>query len=455
MAKIICDVCGATYTEMEEQCPICGTAKSNAPAVDSAAEEGGYAYVKGGRFSKGNVKKHGSNQELPRTAAEPKPKQEVAVEKEKPARPERKTERRSTAPATTPVRRERKQKREEEPSNNIALVIIAIILVMAIVAICAFLVMKWLENEGPGNLINPTTTAGQQNQGTQPTGTTNGNQGPVSIPCTGLRLPVPECTFANVGDTLQITPILQPENTTETVMYIPSDERIATVDENGIVTAVANGQAVIYVYCGSFKVELTVICNVGVEPDEPTEPTNPTDPTDPTEPTEPPVKLELNRTEFTLRGYGSSWNVYSGSIDRNEIVWTSSNEEVATVTNGKVVAVGNGVVYITAEYAGQKVSCKVICADVVIVNFTLSRTEFTIAVGDSYKVEAYDANGLKIDPSELKFYVTDAEGFFSVDENGKVTGLKNNMNYLVKYKYLYVEYNGEVIKCIVYVKDAA
>lgn len=451
MGKIICDICGATYPDTENQCPICGTAKSDlsAPAVDSAAGEGGYAYVKGGRFSKGNVKRHTENRDLPRAAA---PAKEPVAEKEKPARREPRPERKPAASPQPPARRERKPKREEESSSNVVLVIIAIILVMAIVAICAVLVMRWLENDNPNN-PNTTTTNSQMNNQTDPSGSgSTPPEGPVSIPCTGLRLPVPEFTFTNVGDTLQISPDVQPENTTEIVQYFTSDERIATVDENGFVTAVANGECVVYVYCGSFRVELTVTCNVGVAP-----PPETTQPTEPSQPTEPELELTINRTEFTLRGYGSSWDVYQSScgIPRSEITWKSSDESVATITNGKVVAVGNGVTYITAEYKSQRVFCKVICDDVIIAGFTLSRTEFMIAVGESYTVEAYDADGLKIDPSELKFYVTDAEGFFTVDEKGNVTGVKNNLDYYTKYKYLYVEYNGEVVKCVVYVKDAA
>ena len=41
MSKIVCDVCGSTYSETEAQCPICGTAKSEAakPVADTYAEE--------------------------------------------------------------------------------------------------------------------------------------------------------------------------------------------------------------------------------------------------------------------------------------------------------------------------------------------------------------------------------------------------------------------------------
>ena len=79
-----------------------------------------------------------------------------------------------------------------------------------------------------------------------------------------------------------------------------------------------------------------------------------------------------------------------------------------------------------------------------------------LTLTDENGEDVLDENGnkIQIDPSELNFYVTDAEGFLTVDEYGKVTGVKNNWNYYEKYKYVYVEYNGVVLKCIIRVKDA-
>ena len=141
---------------------------------------------------------------------------------------------------------------------------------------------------------------------------------------------------------------------------------------------------------------------------------------------------------------------------------------LAKVENGIVTAVGNGMAVITAKYEDQEVTCDVHCREVVKNGgFRLSTSDTTIKVGESFTLRAYltDENGeyvldedgkkIQIDASELKFYVTDAEGFLSVDEYGKVTAIKNNRDYLEKYKYVYVEYNGIVLKCIVRVKDAS
>ena len=61
MSKIICEVCGTSYPDTTVQCPICGCVRpGNAHSVTANKQDendGGYTYVKGGRFSKANVRK--------------------------------------------------------------------------------------------------------------------------------------------------------------------------------------------------------------------------------------------------------------------------------------------------------------------------------------------------------------------------------------------------------------
>ena len=62
MNKIICDVCGTAYQESATQCPICGCVRTtdlDDIILDNPVEGGSrtYTHVKGGRFSKANVKK--------------------------------------------------------------------------------------------------------------------------------------------------------------------------------------------------------------------------------------------------------------------------------------------------------------------------------------------------------------------------------------------------------------
>ena len=450
MSKIVCEVCGTSYPDTTTQCPICGNVKSDASAAAFGGATGaeGYTYIKGGRFSHANVKKRNNgNTELPREAAPAKPVQQQsapAPASQQPAAAER-----EDAPLIAPRRRPPQQQKKDGLQSNVALLIVVIVLVVAILAVCAFLVVKLINMSDPSE--GPSTTTSQ----TQPS--TSSTVKPTDpVPCTGIRVSMPSYRFTQVGQMLLLNATPEPENTTEPIIFTSSDPYIASVDTNGKITAVANGSVIITVTCGEFSTTCEITCNVGVEPSYPSVPpvTGPTDPkpTTSTKPTIPFVKLELNRSDFTLEGHGSTHNLYDGQLDPASITWSSSNEEVATVVNGIVTAVGNGQATITAVYQDQKATCVVRCTKASQGGFTLSTYDTTIKVGGTFVLKAYDSNGERIDPSELKFSTAE-EGFISVSETGVVKGLKNNWSYKTKYKIVYVEYMGEVQECIVRVKD--
>ena len=56
-----------------------------------------------------------------------------------------------------------------------------------------------------------------------------------------------------------------PEGTTDTIMYVSSNEAVATVNEEGRITAVAEGSVVITVVCGEQQLECNVVCNFSAE----------------------------------------------------------------------------------------------------------------------------------------------------------------------------------------------
>lgn len=428
MSKIICDVCGTAYPETASQCPICGTAKTDAavPTGDLGTEEADKAYVKGGRFSSSNVRRRNNGkQELPRVAAVPKaPKQESAPGKE--------------------VKREEKTGNSQ---NNLGLIIIVVILVLAIIAVCTYIAIKWIDNLGG--------FGGQES--TPPATSTPFVE---DIPCTSLKLEGGnEFTLGKAGDTLKLEVKAEPENTTDMIQFASDKPECVKVDSNGIVTAVAKGEAIITITCGDWNVQCKIICNAEPIPSDPSNPTDPSDPTDPTDPSRPPVELKLNRKDFTLSGYGASHNLYSGELDPTQITWTSDNPEVATVTNGKVTAVGNGKTTIHAEYQGQKASCIVRCngvekpADTKYELHTAygKATDITIKVGESITLMLMEKEtGLRVPAADLKFSVA-KEGYVTVDKKGRVEGIDTNYGGV----YVYVEYEGVTYKCLVRISKAS
>lgn len=340
MSKIVCDVCGTAYPETAAQCPICGCARgAESRTVDGnkitteAAEASAYQTVKGGRFSKKNVRRR--NKEMQAHQSQPDVPDDG-----------------------------------EEEKSNTGLIVLLLVLLAAVVAVVIYIALTFFgpfggsENTDPSNTGSPSTSASTAGtQDTQPTGSTAETEdteptktGSDEVPCTSLSLHQNQITLDDPGATAQISLTVTPADTTDQVSYVSSNENVAAVDGNGIVTAVGEGSADITVRCGDFE----VVCHVKVAwATEPT--TEPT--TEPaTEPsTEPTVTFELNRSDITFRNAGANWKLYNGSIPLTQIQWRSDNASIAKIENGVVTAVGPGTTKVYGEYNGVEVSCIIRC----------------------------------------------------------------------------------------------
>ena len=83
------------------------------------------------------------------------------------------------------------------------------------------------------------------------------------IPATDFAI-TPTSDTIKVGGTTQLTPIFTPENTSEkSVTYVSSDESVATVSADGVVTGVRVGMAVIQ--CTATASGKTASCSITVE----------------------------------------------------------------------------------------------------------------------------------------------------------------------------------------------
>ena len=315
MSKIICDVCGTSYPETAAQCPICGCVRpgeTRSVMGDKGEENGGYTYVKGGRFSKSNVRKRNRS---------------VGYE---------------TIPAQAPMND------DSEKKENKGLIITAIVLLLAIIAVVIYIAVQFFL---PGSSGNDDTTAGTDSKQPSTTESTV-----LTVPCEKLSLDVTMITFDKQDVARMIYATAEPSNTTDEIVFKSSDETVVTVNEKGKVIPVGPGQAIITVICGNVTAECAVECSFEL----PTESTPATDPTEGE--TEPKEEFRLNRSDITFANKGDSWMLYSGSLGLTQITWTSDDESIATIKNGKVVAVGGGTTTVHAEYDGQTVSCIIRCA---------------------------------------------------------------------------------------------
>ena len=150
-----------------------------------------------------------------------------------------------------------------------------------------------------------------------------------------------------VGQTHQLTM----NGTKQSVVWKSGKPKVATVDENGLVTAVSAGKTTVVAKIGSKKWS----CAVTVEAAE-----TPT----------------LSQTSLIMKKWDHVTLSVSGT--KQKVTWTSSNKNVAKVNaQGVVVAVGSGWAIITARVGEQELECRVNVNG----NLTVDRGELHLKVG--------------------------------------------------------------------------
>ncbi len=420
MSKIICDVCGTSYPETATQCPICGCVRpGDAKVVAGDTNEtetqtnGSYTYVKGGRFSKSNVKKRNRAQGV----------------------------------ADVPVT---KMQDEVDGGKNkdVGIVIAILALLLAIVAVVIYIAMRFFvpalpqnDNKGDSTLSTQGTAASTNDS----TGLTT-EALVLEYPCTEIIVSKTVVEFDKIGASLLLNVTTNPDNTTDKLTFTSSDDSVATVTDEGKITAVGGGQAVIAITCGQAAAECRVICDIMQ-----------TESTDTTEaPTYSGDSLVLNRDDFTFVKKGESHVLYRGEIPVESIVWSTDDPSVATVENGKVVAVGAGMTTVYAEYGGAKKSCIVRCAPSVgkaqttttenqdqpsNTPYNISSTDVTISINEEFKLQLLDSNKVSV---SVIWVVANSE-ICSVSDN-TVKGLKAGTTTVS------VVYEGVTYSCTVRVK---
>ncbi len=249
----------------------------------------------------------------------------------------------------------------------------------------------------------------------------------------------------------------------KSLIWTSSDPSIATVSEDGIVTAKKNGNAVIK--ATSKDSGLSDECQITVSEDakivEEPLPINPTPSPEPSPtitPTPTPVPpvltgIKLNKTKVTIiKGKTLKLKVTAKpnkSIKLPALKWSSSNKKIASVDkNGRIKAKKKGKVTITVKTADgrYKATCKVTVKNPVKVkSVKLNKSKATIKVGKTIKLRAtikpQNATNKKVTWSSSNKKIA------TVNKNGKVKGIKKGtVTITVKTK------NGKKAKCKVYVK---
>ncbi len=342
MSKIICDVCGTSYPETASQCPICGCARPVDAAVaagesvlNETNEESGYTYVKGGRFSKKNVRRR-MKEDGAEVVPVPMPVQEFEDEEE-------------------PIVSEKSTK---------GLTIAVLALLAAIVAVVIYLAVRFFMPD-MGSMLKPPATTVPSTAAP----TTTAAPTVQTIPCVGLSLDDSDVLLTFVGDSWRIDATAEPADTTDVIQFFSSNESVATVSPSGEIRAVGEGSAVITVVCGDVSQECFVTCTVETLPPETTEPevtepvTEPTEPTEvPTEPSEPQQTVtgpcKISHKDVTIK-VGESFNLKLKDAYGNvvEVTWVAKNPNKVTISGNKITGAASGTTEVSCTVNGETYTC--------------------------------------------------------------------------------------------------
>ena len=377
MSKIICDVCGTRHPESADHCPICGRAVGGEKKAESTEVEGAYgreySHTKGGYFSKSNVNK--------RTGGAP-----VIEVPQEPVKPE--TIEEEEVVYVVP---------EKKKKSGCLVNFLLIVVILALLAVSAYIALEYVApsmlddfsfnlnffTQATEETTEETTTEAATEEVTTEATTEETTTAP-TVPCTDLVILDSLVMIDEVGQSYLLNAAVAPEDTTDTLMYISSDESIATVNSEGRVTAVGAGEVTITVSCGEFSVECQVLCAPGditlpvagaetTATEAAAETTAATTAasagateatTAPTKPVQlKDVKLSVKATDVTFvhRGQQATFKLTCG-LGQDEVTWTSQDESIITVDEkGVATCIGYGTTNVIVSYGDQQVTILVRC----------------------------------------------------------------------------------------------
>lgn len=214
----------------------------------------------------------------------------------------------------------------------------------------------------------------------------------------------------NEGQEMTLTPTVNPATAADkSLTWTSSNTSVATVDDDGKVTAVFKGTATIKAEAkdGSGKY---ATCALTVK--------------------RPVASIELNKSSLLLyRGTSNITEILTASVspsdaDNTTVTWASSNTSVATVSSSGVItgrARGTAIITVTANDGnGAQASCEVEVKQYVT-SIILDRTSITLNEGQEQELLATVSPSYASDTSLI--WTSADEQVATVDRDGKVTAI--------------------------------
>lgn len=330
MSKIVCEICGTSYPDTAESCPICGCSR------DLSAEFAGEGVV---------------TEEVASAASK---KREIFDYDE--VNPMENDMQHNQTAEVVPEEEEE----EEEGGSNTFLVVFLVILITVLLVGAGFIFFKYFLPNMRAEETVPTTEAivteaPATEATTEPT-----------IPCTNLTLEAGNATLNEIGQHFLLNVSVKPEDTTDVLTYMSGDESIATVSEDGKITAVAEGETVIYITCGKVQVTCPVVVQYVPETEPATEATveatvaETEAATEPAKDYDPNIQLKLKKTDISLGLYLSYQLLLDCDLEQDDVEWSVEHSWICKVDEfGNVTALQHGVTDVIVKYGNQEVRCKV------------------------------------------------------------------------------------------------
>ena len=215
-------------------------------------------------------------------------------------------------------------------------------------------------------------------------------------------------TILNVGENEALIATIAPQNAiNQNISWSSSNTDIATIDANGVITAVSAGTTTIIVTTedGGFSATCKVTVVV------------------------PVIDVELNKATITLT-VGENETLIAAINPQNatnqNVTWSSSNANVVTVDNaGRVTAIaaGTATITVTTEDGNRTATCvvTVVAASIPVTNVALNRTTATLTVGESETLVAVITPENATNQNVL--WSSNNSDVATVDASGRVTAV--------------------------------
>ena len=211
------------------------------------------------------------------------------------------------------------------------------------------------------------------------------------------------------GQTLQLTATVSPDYANnKTLAWTSNNTSIASVDNNGLVTAHSPGTAYINATATDGS-NVTARCIVVVMP-------------------QLVESITLNSTEVSLfkgNTYQLTATVLPNTATDKSVTWTSNNTNVATVNdNGLVTAISPGtatIIVVAQDGSGVYTRCTVTVTPKLVTNLTLNRTSASIYTGQTLQLTATVTPDDADDKTVA--WASSNTNVATVDDNGLVTAI--------------------------------